>query len=102
MVDRDDDIRVGAKSIAILFGDADLAILAFLMVTFLLSMLLVAQRGHLHWPYFASIGVAGALFFYQQWLMRNRDRDACFAAFRNNNWVGLALWVGVAMSLSLN
>ena len=102
MVDRDDDIRVGAKSTAILFGDADLAIIAFLMVSFLLTMLLVAQRGHLHWPYFFAIGIAGALFFYQQYLMRHRDRDGCFAAFRNNNWVGLALWVGVAMSLSLN
>jgi 4-hydroxybenzoate polyprenyltransferase len=102
MVDRDDDIRAGAKSTAILFGDADLPILGVLMATFLAAMLLVAQRGHLHWAYFAGIGGAALLFGWQQWIMRGRDRDACFAAFRNNNWVGLALWVGIALSLSLN
>jgi 4-hydroxybenzoate polyprenyltransferase len=102
MVDRDDDIRVGAKSTAILFGDADLPIIGVLMVTFLATMLLVAQRGHLHKVYVASVGAAALLFAWQQWIMRNRDRDACFAAFRNNNWVGLVLWVGILMSLALN
>ncbi len=101
MVDRDDDIRVGAKSTAILFGDADLAILGVLMVTFLFAMLMVAQRGHLHWIYSVAVGVAALLFVWQQWIMRGRDRDACFAAFRNNNWVGLALWVGIAMGYAL-
>jgi 4-hydroxybenzoate polyprenyltransferase len=101
MVDRDDDIRVGAKSTAILFGDADLPIIGVLMATFLFAMLLVAQRGHLHWPYFAGLGMATALFAYQLWSMRTRDRDACFAAFRNNNWVGLAIWVGIVLSYAL-
>jgi len=101
MVDRDDDIRVGAKSTAILFGDADLPIIAVLMVTFMLAMLLVAQRGHLHWPHFAALGIAAALFVWQQWLMRGRERDACLKAFRNNNWVGLALWVGIVLSYAL-
>ena len=85
MVDRDDDIRVGAKSTAILFGDADLPIIGVLMVTFLGTMLLVAQRGHLHKVYFGAIGIAALLFAWQQWSMRARARDACFAAFRNNN-----------------
>ena len=102
MVDRDDDLRVRAKSTAILFGDADLVIIGVLMATFLLAMLLVAQRGHLHgWPYFTGLGVAAALFAYQQWIMRGRDRDACFAAFGNNNWVGMALWVGIVLSFAL-
>jgi 4-hydroxybenzoate polyprenyltransferase len=101
MVDRDDDIRVGAKSTAILFGDADLAILGVLMVTFLLAMLMVAQRGHLPSVYFLGVGAAALLFVWQQWIMRKRDRDACFAAFRNNNWVGLALWVGIVLGYAL-
>jgi 4-hydroxybenzoate polyprenyltransferase len=101
MVDRDDDIRVGAKSTAILFGDADLPIIGVLMVTFVLAMLLVAQRGHLHWPYFAGVGIAAGLFTWQQWLMRAREREACLRAFRNNNWVGLALWVGIVLSYAL-
>jgi 4-hydroxybenzoate polyprenyltransferase len=101
MVDRDDDLRVGAKSTAILFGDADVPIIGVLMLTFLGAMLLVAQRGHLHWPYFAGCGVAAALFAYQLWTIRTRDRDACFAAFRNNNWVGLAIWVAIVLSYAL-
>jgi 4-hydroxybenzoate polyprenyltransferase len=101
MVDRDDDIRMGAKSTAILFGDADLPIIGVLMVTFLLAMLLVAQRGHLHWPYLAGIGIAALLFGWQQWILRGRERAACFAAFRNNNWVGLALWLGIFLSYAL-
>ena len=101
MVDRDDDIRVGAKSTAILFADADRAILGILMVTFLGSMLMVGARGHLHWPYYLAMAVAAGLFVYQQWLTRTRERDVCFAAFRNNNWVGLALFVGIAMSYAI-
>ena len=101
MVDREDDIRAGAKSTAILFGDADLPIIGVLMVTFLFAMLLVAQRGHLHWSYFVGVGVATVLFAWQQWIMRKRDRDACFTAFRNNTWVGMALWVGIVLGCAL-
>ncbi|MGH8123966.1 MAG: 4-hydroxybenzoate octaprenyltransferase [Rudaea sp.] len=101
MVDRDDYIRAGTKSTAILFGDADLPILGVLMLTFLLTMALVAQRGHLHWPYFAGLGVAALMFGWQLWTMRSRWRDACFAAFRNNGWVGMALWAGMVLSLAL-
>ncbi|MGE5167400.1 MAG: 4-hydroxybenzoate octaprenyltransferase [Deltaproteobacteria bacterium] len=101
MVDRDDDIRIGVKSTAILFGDADLPILGILMVTFLGAMTLLAQRGHLHGIYFAGIGIAAALFAWQLWNMRQREREACFAAFRRNNWVGLALWLGVLLGYAL-
>jgi 4-hydroxybenzoate polyprenyltransferase len=101
MVDRDDDIRIGVKSTAILFGDADLHILGILMATFLGAMVLLAQRGHLHWVYFVGIGIAAVLFAWQLWSMRQREREACFAAFRNNNWVGLALWLGVMLGYAL-
>jgi 4-hydroxybenzoate polyprenyltransferase len=101
MVDREDDIRAGAKSTAILFGDADLPILGVLMVTFLLTMALVAQRGHLGWPYFAALGIAALLFVWQLWSMRTRNRDACLAAFRNNNWLGLAIWVGILVAYAI-
>ena len=101
MVDRDDDIRVGAKSTAILFGDADLAIIGLLMATFLWAMLMVAQRGHLPHIYFAAVGIAALLFIWQQWIMRGRDRNACFAAFRSNNWVGGVLWVGIVLAYAV-
>ena len=101
MVDREDDIRVGAKSTAILFADADRPIIGVLMLTFLLAMLLAGTRAQLVWPYFAGIGMAAGLFGWQQWLIRNREREACFAAFRNNNWVGCVLWIGLLLALAI-
>ena len=101
MVDRDDDIRVGAKSTAILFGDADRVAIGVLMVTFVLAMLLAGTRAMLHWPYFVGVAAATGLFAYQQWLIRERAREHAFSAFRNNNWVGLALWVGLVLALAI-
>src|SRR5215469_11937570 len=77
MVDREDDIKAGAKSTAILFGDADLTIIGVLMGTFIVSLVMIGTRAHLAWPYWAAvIGTAG-LFGWQQWLIRNRERNAC-------------------------
>ncbi|MGH8172087.1 MAG: 4-hydroxybenzoate octaprenyltransferase [Rhodanobacteraceae bacterium] len=101
MVDRDDDLRVGAKSTAILFAEADRAIIGVLMATFLFAMLLAGSRAALKWPYFLSVAVAAGLFVWQQWTIRDRTRAHCFAAFRNNNWVGLALWVGLLLALAI-
>lgn len=101
MVDRDEDLAVGAKSTAILFGDADRPILGVLMATFLLAMLLAGTRAQLTWPYFVGLAAAAGSFVYQQWLIRARDRAACFAAFRNNNWTGFALWVGLMLALAI-
>ena len=101
MVDRDDDIRAGAKSTAILFGDADLPILAILMATLLFTLLLVGQRAQLEWPFPAGLGVALVLFVWQLWSMRRREREACFAAFRNNNWVGGVGWLGMVVALAI-
>jgi 4-hydroxybenzoate polyprenyltransferase len=101
MVDRDDDIRVGAKSTAILFAEADRTIIGILMATFLCAMLLAGTRAALHWPYFIGVAVATGLFAWQQWTIRDRSRAHCFAAFRNNNWVGLALWIGLVLALAI-
>jgi 4-hydroxybenzoate polyprenyltransferase len=101
MVDRDDDLRVGAKSTAILFADADRTIIGVLMATFLFAMLLAGTRVSLHWPYYIGLAVATGLFAYQQFLIRDRTREHCFAAFRNNNFVGLALWLGLLLALAI-
>jgi 4-hydroxybenzoate polyprenyltransferase len=101
MVDRDDDLKVGAKSTAILFGDADVPILGLLMGTFLLAMLFVGQRAGLGWPYWLALLAAAGLFGWQLWLIRDRARDACLSAFRHNNWLGLALWTGIVLALAL-
>jgi 4-hydroxybenzoate polyprenyltransferase len=101
MVDREDDLKAGAKSTAILFGDADLPILGVLMGTFLLAMLFVGQRAALGWPYWLGLLIAAGLFGYQHWLIHDRIRSACLTAFRHNNWLGLAVWIGIVLALAL-
>ncbi|TAL71754.1 MAG: 4-hydroxybenzoate octaprenyltransferase [Rhodanobacter sp.] len=101
MEDREDDLKVGAKSTAILFGDADVPIIGILMATLLLAMVFVGQRAQLGWPYWLSLLVAAGLFAYQLWLIRKRERGPCLAAFKHNNWWGLTVWVGIAVALAV-
>jgi 4-hydroxybenzoate polyprenyltransferase len=101
MVDRDDDLKAGARSTAILFGDADLTIIGVLMGTFITAMVMVGTRAHLGWPYWLAMVATAALFGWQQWLIRHRERDACLAAFRHNNWLGLTVWIGIALALAI-
>ncbi|MEY2169132.1 MULTISPECIES: 4-hydroxybenzoate octaprenyltransferase [unclassified Rhodanobacter] len=101
MVDREDDLKAGAKSTAILFGDADLPILGVLMATLLLAMVFVGQRAQLGWPYWLALLVAAGLFVYQLWLIRTRERGPCLAAFRHNNWWGLTMWIGIVLALAV-
>lgn len=96
MVDRDDDIAVGIKSTAILFGRFDLAIIGVLMVMMIVLLTLLGLRLGLAWPWFAGVAVAVALFAYQLWLARGRTRAGCFRAFLNNNYLGLAVFLGLA------
>lgn len=98
MVDRDDDVKIGIKSTAILFGRHDKLIVGILQVLVLVLMAAVGWLNGLGWAFYASVAVAGALFVWQQKMIVHRDRDACFKAFLNNNYVGLALFVGLAVS----
>lgn len=101
MVDRDDDIKANARSTAILFGDADLPIIGVLMGTLVIALVMIGNRAHLGWPYWVAIATVAGLFGWQQWLIRNREREACLAAFRHNNWVGLVLWIGIVLALAI-
>ena len=101
MVDREEDIEAGSKSTAILFGDADRAIIGILMVTFIGALLLVGARAGLHWIWYAGVAIAAGMCAWQQWLMRDRSREHCFAAFRNNLWLGMALWICLLLALGL-
>lgn len=96
MVDRDDDLRIGVKSTAVLFGDQDRVMTASLQVIVLITLLMVGQRFELGGVYELGLVVAAGFFAYQQYLIRFRRRDDCFKAFLNNNWVGLAVFVGIA------
>jgi len=97
MVDRNDDIRIGVRSTAILFGDSDRHIIAVLQVMTLVTLFLVGKMIRADGWYHAGL-VAGAVFFiYQLWLIRDRDRDGCFRAFLNNNYFGMSVFIGLAL-----
>ncbi len=101
MVDRDDDLKIGVKSTAILFGEQDRLITGALQVLTIYALVLVGNRFELGSLYYLGLAVATGLFVYQQWLIRFRAREACFKAFLNNNWVGMAVFVGIAADLAL-
>ncbi|MDU4484450.1 MAG: 4-hydroxybenzoate octaprenyltransferase [Enterobacter sp.] len=101
MVDRDDDLKIGIKSTAILFGRQDKLIIGILQVAVLALMVAIGRLNGLNWEFYWSVLVAGLLFAYQQKLIAKRERDACFKAFMNNNYVGLVLFLGLAMSYVL-
>lgn len=96
MVDRDDDIKLGIKSTAILFDDADRLIIGILQSMMLLNLVLIGQQAGLGPVYYISLCAAAVLFAYQQYLIRERTRAGCFAAFMNNNWVGGIVFAGIA------
>jgi len=97
MVDRDDDLKIGVRSTAILFGDSDRHIIAVLQIMTLLSLYLVGGIIHMGYWYDAGLWVGAAFFVYQLWLIRARDREACFRAFLNNHYFGMAVFIGMAL-----
>lgn len=100
MVDREDDLKIGIKSTAILFGEADRAIIAFLQILVILTLCLIGDQVELGQFYFLGVVVAATMFVYQQHLIRLRYRDECFKAFLNNNWVGMVVFLGLALDYS--
>ncbi|MFQ3198251.1 MAG: 4-hydroxybenzoate polyprenyltransferase [Paraglaciecola sp.] len=95
MVDRDDDIKIGVKSTALLFGQYDRLIIALLQLGMVLVLAVIGYYLGLHWPYFSALVVVAGLFVYQQKLIWRRTRQGCFKAFLNNNYVGLAIVLGI-------
>jgi 4-hydroxybenzoate polyprenyltransferase len=97
MVDRDDDIRIGVKSTAILFGDMDRLIIGVIQGLVLWALVLVGRQLELSAYYYAGLTVAAGLAGYQQYLIKDRDRKRCFQAFLNNNWFGAAVFGGLVI-----
>jgi len=97
MVDRDDDLKVGIKSSAILFGRYDRLAIAMLQLACLLSLYLAGRAFGLGFYYNSSLAIAALLFVYQQYLIRERQPSGCFKAFLHNNWVGMAVFAGVVL-----
>ena len=97
MVDRDDDIRIGVKSTAILFGRADRLMVGLFHALTLLLLAWAGARAGLDLTYYTGLLLAAGLAGWQQWLMRTRSRDGCFRAFLNNNRFGAVIFAGLAL-----
>ena len=98
MVDREDDLKVGVKSTAILFGRHDRAMIFVFHLATVALLALSGARAGLGLGYHAGLTAALGLAIYQQYLMRGRDRDGCFRAFLNNNWFGAAVFAGLLLN----
>ena len=97
MVDYDDDIKIGVKSTAILFGNLDKLIIGIIQLLLILDLLLIGHRAELSGFYYLGVTAASLFAIYQQYLIKDRIRERCFQAFLNNNWFGLVLFIGVVL-----
>ncbi len=97
MVDREDDLKIGVKSTAILFGEADRAIIATIQLLLLAALLMVGQTASLGGYYYFGLLLASGLALYQQYLIRERQPKDCLQAFLNNNWFGAAVFTGLVL-----
>jgi 4-hydroxybenzoate polyprenyltransferase len=101
MVDRDDDLKIGIKTSAITFGRFDVAAVMLCYAVFLVIWLLVGWQLQRGWPFFTGVVIAALCALYHYTLIRERERMACFAAFRHNNWLGAAIFAGIAADYAL-
>jgi 4-hydroxybenzoate polyprenyltransferase len=97
MVDREDDLKIGVNSSAIVFADMDRLIVGALQLTMLVALALMGRSLLFGNAYLAALGVAAVFFVYQQWLIRARKPDACLRAFLNNHYVGMSIFIGILL-----
>ena len=102
MVDREDDLRVGVKSTAILFGEVDIFVVAGLQLLMLVALILIGYRAGLSVWYYLSVFVAGLMMAYHLWLARDRQRAGCFAAFLHNHYIGMVIFIGIVLHYTFN
>jgi 4-hydroxybenzoate polyprenyltransferase len=97
MIDREDDLRIGVKSSAILFADMDKMLIFVMQAMMIFALVLAGQNMHFGEWYYAGLTAAGLLFLYQQWLIRDRNPAGCLRAFLNNQYVGMVIFVGILL-----
>ena len=97
MVDREDDLKVGVKSTAILFGDADLFVIGGLQLLMLVSLIFIGNMAELGVWYFGSVVIAAIIMGYHQWLARDRKPAECFKAFLHNHYIGMIIFIGIVL-----
>jgi 4-hydroxybenzoate polyprenyltransferase len=97
MVDRADDLKVGVKSTAILFGDADLFVIGGLQLLMLVALLFIGDMAELGIWYYGAVVIAAILMGYHQWLARDRQPAKCFQAFLHNHYIGMIVFIGIVL-----
>jgi 4-hydroxybenzoate polyprenyltransferase len=97
MIDREDDLKIGVKSSAILFADMDKLLIFVMQAMMIFALALAGQNMHFGEWYYAGLIAAGVLFLYQQWLIRNREPAGCLRAFVNNQNVGMVIFIGILL-----
>jgi 4-hydroxybenzoate polyprenyltransferase len=97
MVDREDDLKIGVQSSAIVFADMDRLIVGVLQFMTLAALWLMGRSLRMGDAFFAGLAAAAGFFVYQQWLIRARDPDACLRAFQNNHYVGMSIFIGIVL-----
>ena len=100
MVDREDDLKIGVKSSAIVFGDMDKLIIGMLQALMLYALYLAGKNMEFGYWYNLGLVGAGVFFAWQQWLIRDRKPEGCFKAFLNNHYVGLSIFIGILLEYS--
>jgi len=95
MVDREDDIKIGIRSTAILFGNGDRLLIGIMQLMVAIGFIILGAELGFGWYYFSSLLMVGILFIWQQLLIRKRIPENCFRAFLNNNYVGLIIFIGI-------
>ena len=98
MIDREDDLKIGIKSTAILFDDADRFIIGIIQTLVLIALIIVGKQASLNFYYYLSIIVGCLLFIYQSYLIKDRKPEKCMQAFMNNNWFGLVIFIGLFLN----
>jgi 4-hydroxybenzoate polyprenyltransferase len=102
MADRDDDMKIGVKSTAILFGDADLFVIGGLQILMLTALIFIGNMAELGFAYYASLFIAAILMGWHQWIARERQSAACFKAFLQNHYVGMVIFAGIVLHYTFN
>ncbi len=97
MVDRDDDLRIGMRTSAILFGRHDVTAVMIAYGAFVAAMAAIGAWQGYGAPYYAGVAAAAAIAAYHYRLIRSRTREGCFKAFQHNNWIGAAVFAGIAL-----
>ena len=101
MSDRKDDLKIGIKSTAILFGRHDLLIIFGSQLLMIINLIYIGKIAELGYLFYVSIGISAIFMMYQQWLARDRVSQNCFAAFMNNNYVGMTIFIGISADYML-